>query len=104
MDPLAIPVRAATVRWQVVHEEALLMETRTGVQYSLNAVGLFIWQCMDGDTTCREIVHEIVDEFDVDGDTAWSDLLVFLDAMMKEDLVLLDTTRTRSRRLRSSEP
>lgn len=89
----AIPVRSPSVKWQVVEEEAVLVDTDSGSYFSLNAVGLFIWENADGQQTLGEILHGLVQEFDVDDETAWLDMQSFLDEMVNERLIVLDTSR-----------
>jgi len=46
--------------------------------FSLNPVGAFIWQHIDGRNTLATIVHLIACEFDVDADEARNDLQHFM--------------------------
>jgi hypothetical protein len=55
--------------------------------FVLDAVADFIWQRLDGATTIDDLVRQLVVEFDVDGDTARSDLLTFVAELEEAGLV-----------------
>ena len=56
--------------------------------YSLNRVGTFIWDRLDGSRSLREICDSIVAEFDVPADRALADLLEFVATLKKKGLVI----------------
>ena len=93
MESLAVPVRSLAVKWQAVDDEAILVDAGSGFYFSLNAVGLFIWESCDGEQTIGDIHQAVVREFEVDDETAWQDLLAFLDEMVAEGLIALDRSR-----------
>jgi hypothetical protein len=51
--------------------------------FTMNSVGCFIWKCLDGVKTEADIIQLIVDEFDVEPETAKSDLQDFLTDLQK---------------------
>jgi hypothetical protein len=55
--------------------------------FVLDEVADFIWQRLDGATTFDDLVHQLVREFDVDDETARTDLLAFLADLQAAGLV-----------------
>lgn len=55
--------------------------------FTLNETGAFIWEQIDGEKSVEEIIRLVVDEFEIDRDTATNDVLGFLDSM-KEYLII----------------
>lgn len=51
--------------------------------YTLNETGAFIWEHIDGKRSLREIVDSLIEEYDVDFDSASSDMSEFIDNMTK---------------------
>lgn len=45
---------------------------------TLNSLGAFIWKCLSTDTTEDKILADILNEYDVDSDSAKKDLSEFL--------------------------
>jgi hypothetical protein len=54
-----------------------------GCIYSLNPVGAFIWELIDGERRFLDIQREIVEEFEVAYEEAQNDLHDFLDDLHK---------------------
>lgn len=51
--------------------------------YTLNETGAFLWEQMDGKKNVEEIIDDLVNEYDIDRETATSDVLLFVDNMSK---------------------
>lgn len=51
--------------------------------YTLNETGAFIWEHIDGKRNVREIIDSLVEEYDVDPDSASRDMADFLEKMTK---------------------
>jgi len=51
--------------------------------YTLNETGAFIWEHLDGRRSLREIVDSLIEEYDVDFDSASKDMSEFIDNMTK---------------------
>ncbi|MCF8275343.1 MAG: PqqD family protein [Flavobacteriales bacterium] len=68
---------------RVVGEETVLVPLKGNVadlneMFTLNEVGSFIWESLDTCNTTEEVVASVVAEFDIDDETATSDVLQFL--------------------------
>ncbi|NOZ47605.1 MAG: PqqD family protein [Chlorobi bacterium] len=47
--------------------------------YTMNEVGAFIWEQINGDNTVKEIIETVTNEFDVKPEIAQKDVLTFFD-------------------------
>jgi Coenzyme PQQ synthesis protein D (PqqD) len=56
--------------------------------HELNEVAARVWSLCDGHRTVREIAAVIVDEFEVDGETARRDVAEFVSEMLEDGLLL----------------
>jgi hypothetical protein len=71
-------MRSERTALRVVSGEALVMVIDRRELHRLNAVGARVLELCDGSTTIDGIVGAIVAEFEVDADTARSDVLEFI--------------------------
>lgn len=81
-------VRAHNVLVRVGPRGARLLtagrEPLEAVAVSLDAVGAFIWERLDGRHRIRQIAAELSDCFEVDPETAARDLIAFVDGLARE--------------------
>ena len=56
-------------------DEVAILELDRGVYYGLNDTGSFLWNLMQQPVRVNEMRAALVEEFDVDADTAEKDLL-----------------------------
>jgi hypothetical protein len=49
--------------------------------YTLNETGAFIWEQIDGKKSVAEIIREMTEEYDIDNETATTDILEFISKM-----------------------
>lgn len=75
--PLRVDPRIA---WQVVGEQAILLDVVTGTARGLNPVATYIWPRLETETP-DEICAGLVREFQVDEETARRDLAEFVEAL-----------------------
>ncbi|MFC2086173.1 PqqD family protein [Bacteroidota bacterium] len=47
--------------------------------YTMNEVGAFIWENINGERTINEIINEVLSNFDVTPDEAKNDVIVFFE-------------------------
>lgn len=69
-----------------VGDEMVIVPLRDNVAdmdcvYTLNEVGAFIWESMDGQKTTQQIILEIMNNYDVDEPTASKDVIEILEKM-----------------------
>jgi hypothetical protein len=78
--------RSKKITWRVVEEDSVLLNLDTGYYYTLNEVGRFLWESLDGTKKLSAIHKEILDHYDVDPETAKNDILELIDDLLKEGL------------------
>jgi hypothetical protein len=71
-------------------DEVVVMLVKDSRVFSLNPTASAIWSAADGLTPLREIVaRKLVDEFEVDADTAYRDALELVEALAQQGVLLL---------------
>lgn len=70
-----------------VEGETVVFNPKTGEVHQFNAVASCIWQNLEQATEIDRLVEQLVDEFDVDQQTAAQDVQLFLDDMLARNLV-----------------
>lgn len=91
IDLHAIPVPNNDFRMRQVGDEIVFLAESGKEVLSLNAVGAFIWEQIDGNHAVRDILDIICHEYEVDEDTARADLDAFITQLAEHDLVTLQT-------------
>jgi len=71
---------------RIVGEELILVPVKSNVAdmdkiFTLNGVGNFIWEKIDGKNSEEDIIHEVANEFDVGTETATMDVKEFLNRL-----------------------
>lgn len=51
--------------------------------YTLNETGAFIWELIDGTRNVEEIINSLVEEFNIDRQTATADIFEFAENLKK---------------------
>lgn len=54
---------------------------------TVNDVGAFLWECLQSDVTIEELQKRVMDEFDVDEETARQDTFEFVEKIKKLNLL-----------------
>jgi len=82
--------RNERVTWRVLEGDCILLHLDSGVYYTLNHVGRFLWESLDGKRSLLDIHEAILDRYEVDAERVKSDLLEILEDLVKEDLAKSD--------------
>lgn len=87
-----IPSRSPSVVTRKTGNEYIIVPVTGNIAdmdsiFTLNETGAFIWEQIDGEKSVEEIIRLVVDEFEIDRDTATKDVLGFL-GTMKEYLII----------------
>ena len=82
-------VRHPHAAWRKIAGETVIVTPIDSYMHTLNDPGAFIWSKATGDQTVREIVDELVGEFDVDEKTARADAVEFIRDLMDKDMFSL---------------
>ena len=67
--------------------ETAMLEMKEGVYYGLNEMGTVIWELIQEPVTVQEVVDHILDEYEVDEETCFNDLIELIEQMEKNKLV-----------------
>jgi len=76
------------VRWRELGPRVVVLHQRRGTYYTLNELGAFLWKSVNGRTRLGLILEKIVERYEVDPDTARSDLLETLQDLVREGLII----------------
>jgi hypothetical protein len=92
MSPLYI-ARSRDIAARQLGDEMIVMSARDSTLFSLNDVGLVIWQAADGRTPLEEIVNEkVCAEFDVTPEEALKDAESFVRELAGHGILILSDT------------
>lgn len=84
----AAPAKAGGVSHrQIEGGEGVVLNLRTGDYYTLNPVGLRIWEMIDGKRRAEAMAQAITKEYRVEGKRALQDTRVFLQSLGREGLL-----------------
>jgi len=82
--------RNERVTWRVLEGDCILLHLDSGVYYTLNSAGRFVWESLDGKKSLSDIHEAMLDRYEADREGVKGDLLEILEDLMKEDLVESD--------------
>jgi hypothetical protein len=89
MSPLYI-ARSSEVAARQLGNEMIVMSARDSTLFSLNDIGLVIWQAADGRTSLEDIVKEkVCAEFDVTPEEALKDAESFVRELAGHGILLV---------------
>ncbi len=74
--------------------ETVSLNLKSGIYYSLNAVGSRIWQILQESSSVRDIRETIVEEFEVDAERCERDVLRLLSELAAKGLIEVDGAKT----------
>ncbi|CAB1057426.1 hypothetical protein D1BOALGB6SA_2179 [Olavius sp. associated proteobacterium Delta 1] len=85
--------RNANFVFRKIDDETILVPIKDNVGdmgsiYNLNEVGAFVWERLDGQNRLLDIKNMMLDEFEVNDETAAKDLSEFIGHLKEEDAVI----------------
>ncbi len=86
----SIPRRNPDVVYQIVDNEAVLVQPNGGKVTVLNNVGSDIWQFIDGSNSIKLIVDELRSRYTMDTETLTRDILDFIEILLQKKLIAID--------------
>lgn len=89
MDKNSILQRAENVTFEVVADEAILIDINTGTYFSLNEVGTEFWEMLDGEQTIEQQATVIANKYEVETSMVVADLLELAEEMAKDKLIVI---------------
>jgi hypothetical protein len=80
-------VRSERFAWQVIEEQALLVDREEDEVLRLNPIGTEIWEALDGSRSIAETIDLVHHRFDVDRHTAEHDVIRFVKDLIRREMV-----------------
>jgi pyrroloquinoline quinone biosynthesis protein D len=74
---------------RTIQDMQIVLQSRTSELHSFNPVAARVWELIDGTRTAGEIVDAVVDQYDVDRETARTDVLELLERLADKQLVVV---------------
>jgi len=68
-------------------DDFLVLDLRSGRYYGLGPVGGLVWECLEEEPTVAELIQQVVEVFDIDEETATTDMMEFLAEMLDGGLM-----------------
>lgn len=87
MDLHLIPVPNQDLSVREIGEETVFLAESGDQILSLNEMGSYIWQQMDGNHSLRDILDIICHEYEVEEAQARQDLQLFVEQLLNEKLI-----------------
>ena len=89
MNKDSVLQRAESVTFEVVADEAILIDISTGTYFSLNEVGTEFWEMLDGVQTIGQHATILSTKYEVEEAMVVDDLLELAGEMAKDKLILI---------------
>ena len=82
------PARAPHTTYEVVDDQAVIINLNAGTYVTLNETGSFLWDRLDGETTLADIAQALADDYDVSPEITRPDVLALAQALLQEGLIV----------------
>ncbi|MCX7910605.1 MAG: PqqD family protein [Endomicrobia bacterium] len=73
-----------------IGKETFIVDTKNSYLHKLNEVGSLIWECMKLGLSEKKIIEKILENFDVEYDTAKKDLKEFIEELKEKNIIVND--------------
>ena len=73
---------------RTIDNEAVILHVPSGEYFSLNEVGLFVWEHLDGTSDIDRVTDEVTGAYEVDREIARRDIEDLISAFEAADLVV----------------
>ncbi len=83
------PRQADQTTFEIVDDQAVIINLNAGTYVSLNETGSFLWQRLDGETTLADIAAALAEAYDVSTDVTRPDVLALARDLLQEGLIVL---------------
>jgi hypothetical protein len=87
MTPETVLTRSESASYEIVADEAILIDVNSGTYFSLNSVGTEFWQHIDGQQSIADIAATLAAKYAVDSQMVADDLIELATTMLNEGLV-----------------
>lgn len=89
MDKNSVLQQADSVTFEIVANEAILIDINSGIYFSLNEIGTEFWEMLDGSQTIEKQAAAIAAKYEVETGMVVNDLLELANEMAKENLIIV---------------
>jgi hypothetical protein len=83
------PRRSPNANYQMVGEEAIIIDINTGSYYSVNDTATMFWELIDGQRTIADCARTIAGDYDVEPGEVEADLLELAAELKDEGLIIV---------------
>ncbi|MCO6452103.1 MAG: PqqD family protein [Caldilineales bacterium] len=83
------PRRSSQTAADSLEGQTIIIDLKSGVYFSLNATGTFLWDRLDGETSLASISRELAAAYEVDAETTDADILELAGQLHSEGLIIL---------------
>jgi hypothetical protein len=83
------PKQALNTTFEIVDDQAVIINLDAGTYVSLNETGSFLWERLDGETTLSDIAAALARAYDVSIDVTRPDVLELARDLLTEGLIVL---------------
>lgn len=81
--------RNENVAWRVIDGETLIVNPKDSLIYPLNIVATRVWELINGENSCSDIIAIIDEEFEGEKTGLQQDILSFIDDLLNKGLATL---------------
>lgn len=89
LTPDSVLTRSASASYEVVADEAIIIDVNTGTYFSLNTIGTEFWQMLDGVQTIGQHATAIAEKYSVDAQMVTGDMLEVAQKMVDDNLAIV---------------
>ena len=83
------PKQAPHTTFEIVDEQAVIINLNAGVYISLNETGSFLWERLDGETSLEAIAAALARTYDVEESMTRPDVLALAQDLLRENYIVL---------------
>ncbi|HTG71772.1 MAG TPA: lasso peptide biosynthesis PqqD family chaperone [Candidatus Udaeobacter sp.] len=70
--------------------EKVMLSVRNGNYYNLGAVGGRIWDCLESPISVKQVIEQLLSEYDAEREECERHVISFLEHLRKEGLILVN--------------
>ena len=85
---MGLRINTAHAVSEIIDGEAIIVNLKTGVYYSLGKVGAVVWDCIMKNLESQDITKRVTDSFNVERVAAQQEVDTFVEELVKESLVI----------------
>lgn len=83
--PLAL--RSEGITWRVLDDQIVVLDLETSLYLNVTGAGAVVWELLASGTTMDAMVEAVVEVYDIDPETARTDLAAFLEDLRERKLL-----------------